>query len=138
MEEENEFSWQEELIKKYPKIFPKTFYFECLGGWSHILDNACGLIQSHIDYQLSKDKDIDAEAFQVIAVQVKEKFGGLRFYVNHTDDYVSGIIGLAESLSYNICETCGDKAVKINSENAYNQYWSFTACEKHKNPNRRE
>lgn len=123
--------WQEELIKKYPKIFPKTFYFECGEGWYDILDNACGLIQSHIDYEISRNKDIDADAFQVIAVQVKEKFGGLRFYVNHTDKYIDGVIGLAESMSYNICETCGDKAVKKDSENGHNQYWSFASCEKH-------
>jgi hypothetical protein len=125
--------WQDQLIKKYPKIFPKTFYFECGEGWYELLDNACGLIQSHIDYEISKNKDIDAEAFQVIATQVKEKFGGLRFYVNHSDKYITGVINFAESMSYNICEVCGDKAVKRDSEEDQDSYWSFgfAVCEKH-------
>lgn len=39
--------------------------------------------------------------------QIKEKFGGLRFYYMGGDDYIDGAIALAEMLSYNICETCG-------------------------------
>lgn len=63
--------------------------------------------------------------FDVVAVQVKEKFGGLRFYY-HTEpkpgvseemidgDYakevsgrVYGMVDLAEHLSYVTCESCG-------------------------------
>jgi hypothetical protein len=39
--------------------------------------------------------------------QIKEKFGGLRFYYSGGDDEISGMVGLAESLSYKICESCG-------------------------------
>ena len=39
--------------------------------------------------------------------QVKEKFGGLRFYMDNADDYVYGILSMAESLSFRTCETCG-------------------------------
>lgn len=45
------------------------------------------------------------EPFRV--VQVKEKFGSLRFYTNYTTDKISKIIDKAESDSYSICEECG-------------------------------
>jgi hypothetical protein len=47
------------------------------------------------------------EEWQVEATQVKEKFGGLRFYINGADDTVYGMITLAEHMSYGICEMCG-------------------------------
>ena len=51
--------------------------------------------------------EIKEEMSQVVAEQVKEKFGTLRFYTNGTDDYISGAISMAESMSANICEVCG-------------------------------
>lgn len=39
--------------------------------------------------------------------QIKEKFGGLRFYYSGGDKEISGMTRLAESLSYKICEYCG-------------------------------
>jgi hypothetical protein len=44
---------------------------------------------------------------QVVAAQVKEKFGGLRFYCEGGDSIIRGMVTLAESLSYKICENCG-------------------------------
>lgn len=39
--------------------------------------------------------------------QIKEKFGGLRFYYSGGDKVIHGMVSLAESLSYKICESCG-------------------------------
>ena len=39
--------------------------------------------------------------------QIKEKFGGLRFYYSGGDNKIDGMASLAESLSYRICEFCG-------------------------------
>lgn len=44
---------------------------------------------------------------QVTVDQVKEKFGGLRFYYTGGDDVIHGMVWLAESMSYNTCEICG-------------------------------
>lgn len=49
----------------------------------------------------------DEEEWQVEAVQVKEKFGTLRFYINGGDDLIYGMIWLAEVMSKGICEMCG-------------------------------
>jgi len=39
--------------------------------------------------------------------QIKEKFGGLCFYYFGGDEEISGMVRLAESLSYITCEYCG-------------------------------
>jgi hypothetical protein len=44
---------------------------------------------------------------QVVAVQVKEKFGTLRFYVNGGDDTTRGMIQMAEAMTAVTCEECG-------------------------------
>jgi hypothetical protein len=49
-------------------------------------------------------------SLDVVAAQVKEKFGGLRFYVDGADDVVHNYITFAEELSYEICERCGSTA----------------------------
>lgn len=65
-------------------------YVYCGPGWK-------GLYEPLID--LCKLKDIRVD-------QVKEKFGGLRFYVNKPD--LDMIIYAAESMSWHTCEECGE------------------------------
>jgi hypothetical protein len=45
---------------------------------------------------------------QVTLDQVKEKFGTLRFYYSGGDEYISGMVSLAESLTGVTCESCGN------------------------------
>ena len=45
---------------------------------------------------------------QVTLDQVKEKFGTLRFYYTGGDDYISGMVSLAESMTAVTCENCGN------------------------------
>lgn len=60
---------------------------------------------------------------QVIATQVKEKFGGLRFYERGCNkDYPA--ISFAESLSYHICEKCGSTKNVGQTDG-----WIYTRCE---------
>lgn len=44
---------------------------------------------------------------QVVAEQVKEKFGSLRFYYRGGDEYIHGLTAMAESMSGIICIGCG-------------------------------
>jgi hypothetical protein len=41
-------------------------------------------------------------------MQIKEKYGGLRFYIYGADDWVYDVIMKAEDESYTICEYCGE------------------------------
>jgi len=92
---------------KYPKFlkakFPEMFDESCIEiaigeGWSHIVTSLCSAIQFQIDHN---DPD------QIKVLQIKEKFGGLRFYASGCNDYLQGMISFAESLSYRTCEFCG-------------------------------
>ncbi len=111
----------EQLCKKYPLIFKNRhgdmretlmcFGFEHGDGWYQILDSLCGNIQSYIDW---KNRSAAAgykdwkEVPQVVAVQVKEKFGGLRFYYDGGDEHISGMVRMAESWASVTCEECGN------------------------------
>jgi len=95
---------QEKLFQKYPKIFRQrnldktetAMYYgiQCPDRWYDIIDTLCSQIEKH-----TERKDIVCEA-----MQVKEKFGGLRFYAAETDDYINGLIAMSESLSFKIKE----------------------------------
>lgn len=71
---------------------------------------------------------MEQEAEKVPTVtQVKEKFGGLRFYVSTATDEQYGMIRLAEALSYNTCEICGSRG-RLGGNG-----WFSTRCAKHRN-----
>lgn len=62
---------------------------------------------------------------QVVADQVKEKFGTLRFYYHGGDSKVDGMVRMAESMSAVSCETCGSPG-KLRSGG-----WLQTLCDEH-------
>lgn len=62
---------------------------------------------------------------QVVAAQIKEKFGGLRFYYEGGDDYVYGLVTFAEIMSESTCEVCGDAGKSRGGP------WVETLCNKH-------
>jgi hypothetical protein len=66
---------------------------------------------------------------QIVASQVKEKFGGLRFYVQGASDVQYAVINWAESLSYHICEKCGS-----TKNIGQTQGWITTLCKECANP----
>ena len=43
----------------------------------------------------------------IVVIQVKEKFGGLRFYVDGAPDWYYDLIDYYEAKSLTICESCG-------------------------------
>jgi hypothetical protein len=93
------------LCTRYPAIFTTggsagqhLFGFECGDGWFTLIDGACELIQRHIE----------TDGVQPLrALQVKQKFGGLRFYYRYGSDYAAAVVDLTESLSPHVCEVCG-------------------------------
>ena len=105
---------QDKLFEKFPKIFRQKdlsmqetcMYWgcDCGDGWYNIIDTLCHQIQLHIEHNLSKDED--PEVVNVEATQVKEKYGGLCFYYIGGNDFISGLVSMAESLSEKTCEEC--------------------------------
>lgn len=121
---------------KFPSMFAEPYGGFCVGeGWWPILESLCDNIQSHIDWvnetreRLLKDNpydhDIPDEVAQVVVHQIKEKFGGLRFYCQGGDREVRGMIRMAESWAARTCEQCG-KPGKIRHGG-----WQQTLCDEH-------
>jgi hypothetical protein len=77
--------------------------------------------------QLARTELAEAMAKVPVAVQVKEKFGGLRFYVHGGTDKHHALISFAEELSYKICEDCG----AMQDTKTYTQGWNRTLCPTH-------
>lgn len=86
-------------------------FFSVSDGWLGIIKR---LIEDLIE--LGWDKEI---------CQVKEKFGGLRFYINTGSEAIWQRIQLAESSSYITCEKCGELG-QVRGDG-----WITTLCEKH-------
>jgi hypothetical protein len=114
---------QEKLFDKYPKIFgdrskPKTETCMCWGlevgdGWYSLIDVLCEALtytystSVKVDEEDGKRLGIEpysgsyyfmVEPPQVIATQVKEKYGTLRFY--YREEYSKEIMSLVETGKY--------------------------------------
>ena len=120
------------LCQRYPKMMVNRdksmmetcmcWGFECGDGWFNILDQLMGSIQHHIDWKNKKEEVVA----QVTLNQVKEKFGTLRFYYSGGDDYIDGLVTMAESMSGVTCEECGLPGTQTQGG------WIKTACAAHR------
>jgi hypothetical protein len=85
----------------------------------------CGKIITQELIDEAKAKMEEEEVKVPVAVQVKEKFGGLRFYVQAATSKHYDFISFAESMSYRTCEVCG------NPGKRYTDGWHQTLCDIH-------
>lgn len=107
------------LCREFPTLFKDRhadmratcmcWGFACGDGWFNLIHQLC--------------KDIVAIAPDTVATQVKEKFGGLRFYIFSAPEEVHDLIGRARVASLKICEQCGQPG-KPNE-----QGWIRTLCD---------
>jgi len=68
-------------------------------------------------------RDVPKKICQVVASQVKEKFGTLRFYYNGGDEYIHGLAAMAEAMSARTCESCSAPATQSKGG------WIKTMCQ---------
>ena len=137
------------LIAKYPKIFKPydgnpgdVNWHGVPEGWLSTIDDLCGSIQHYIDYvtryvpnpdyiegseydrnDITTHKLISKHPNQVTCTQIKEKFGGLRFYENGADNVVDGMIKMADFICSNTCQECGSR-----NDLGQTKGWIATMC----------
>ena len=124
------------------------FGIECGDGWYNIIDTLCWHIQHEVDRphediikytEYLEDPELPEATVtyfqqqivesrkriipQVEATQVKEKFGGLRFYTFGSNEKIDALISFAESMSECTCEKCG----RPGTQNE--RGWISTRCE---------
>lgn len=137
----------ERLAKRWPDLIEKAEqqYFGVGAGWFNIIDALCGRMSHEVGqarYKLTYAMENqggkyamtipDAEAALAKAIedlpvieQIKEKFGGLRFYVRNSTDEVGHYISFAEQMSYKTCEICGNPGERRSGN------WIKTLCDHH-------
>jgi hypothetical protein len=91
----------EKKIKDKLKHPYELFGVECGKGWYDLLKPIVEYIEKY-----NEDKE---EEQKIRFTQIKEKWGGLRVYVNFGTDELFKLIEQAEDESYNICEDCGTR-----------------------------
>jgi len=112
----------ETLLKDFPKLYRQYYLpmtetcmnwgFDCGDGWFDLI------------YDLSQKLEIASPTTE--ATQVKQKYGGLRFYNNGTTEDGEKLVRDAEQKSYHTCEECGKKGKLIND-----LPWIQTLCKEH-------
>jgi hypothetical protein len=120
-------SYIENLSNKFQYLFTeiddkqpiKLFGAEVSEGWKNLLD---GLLVKLITLDPSHTVRI---------LQIKEKFGGLRFYVNGANEQIHELISEYEDNSLYICEVCGEPGTLHVTG-----HWYQTRCSKHKGDSR--
>ncbi len=111
-----------DLKRKHPTLFPRRFQFACGQGWIGILADLLDALEAELPAGI---------AFRI--VQIKEKFGALRFYQDIQPKLPAALqwriyrlIALAEARSLHVCEQCGRPGGLWNREGFY-----LTACDIH-------
>ena len=101
----------EKLMTAYPQLFPKDAdgkprepdcHVWCPVGWQPMVEELCSKVAQIVD-----EHNLTFEIGQI-----KEKFGGLRFYYSYEGDRVDEISDLihgAEERSFNVCEVTGEE-----------------------------
>jgi hypothetical protein len=117
------------MEERFPKMFKDQPYggFACGEGWWKIIEELCGQIQHHADHKNRQFNEFNRGQGcpQVVVRQIKEKFGGLRFYYDGGDDVVDGMVRMAESWAGASCETCSAPGTRRSGG------WIRTLCDVH-------
>ena len=90
-------------------------------GWWPIIKSLSANIQHYLDWKNKTEEVVP----QVRVRQVKEKFGGLRFYYDGGDEHVSGMVRMAEAWADASCEQCGAPGTRRHGG------WIRTLCDTH-------
>jgi hypothetical protein len=127
--------------------------FEVGDGWADLLDTTCAMIyapylQATRRYKYARENegtspylgadvitavDVERERLKMaeaaenipVATQIKEKYGGLRFYYDGGTPEVAAYIDFAEFHSERICDVCGAPGKPRGNG------WIRTVCDQH-------
>ena len=113
-------SLQQKLIDAYPDfgIQDLEFGIETHNGWYNLLNDLC--------------RELKENEFKGKVKQIKQKFGGLRFYTDEATDKDYKIIYRYEEKSFTVCEKCGKQAyervmhgwITVLCEDCYSEWTS--------------
>jgi hypothetical protein len=89
---------------------PMNFGFDGVGkGWRQLLWDLCVELEPHVE-TLNREIADREPRMDFVVLQVKEKFGGLRFYTSFTSEVIDDCIRRAQERALNTCMDCGQPA----------------------------
>lgn len=97
------------LIKRHPHLFKHIRVIHCGLGWYNLLEALAEKL----------------EPLGVQALQVKEKFAGLCFYLSEGNERAEALIKKAEEKSIKTCDQCGAPGA------VFGTYYVSTRCAEH-------
>jgi len=121
---------ERKLVERWPHWFDvqgdirKTLMprgFQCGDGWFDLIQRLCERLEplvSELTATLPFGKHFEVQ-------QVKQKFGGLRFYVSHRSAAIDAEIAGASLDSQCTCEDCGHPGTLRKKDG-----WLVTLCDK--------
>lgn len=117
------------LIAECPLLFrrpdgERNFYFEIQPGWYKPVRELC-LALEKVAEGLEAPTEEDAPDPRPRVVQIKEKFGGLRFYYYGWNDETTALVQATEAACWKICEACGEPGERRRDR------WIQTLCDAH-------
>ena len=120
---------EQRLLERWPRWFDTEGDIRCTAmprgfehddGWFDILWRLC----EDLEPLVAEFEQESGTQFEVL--QVKEKFGGLRFYVNcRRNEAIRQRIGIAADESFRTCEICGQPGTLREAR------WIKTLCDEH-------
>jgi hypothetical protein len=120
---------EQRLVERWPTWFNTGGDIRCTAmprgfehddGWFEIVWRLC----EDLEPLVAEFEEAGGQKFEVL--QVKEKFGGLRFYVNcRKEKVISQRIGIAVQESFHTCEICGQPGTLREDS------WIKTLCDEH-------
>lgn len=134
--EEEYDAFAKKMEEAYPAMFENPYGGFCIGpGWWPIVEQLCGQIDAYTKWKnntraaLLKENPhnhpVPDEVTQVRVAQIKEKFGGLRFYYDGGDERIYGMVRMAEIWAGNSCEECSKPGKRRSGG------WIKTLCDEH-------
>lgn len=141
---EHDVNKYDQLAKDFPAFVQGFHGFGVGDGWYDLIRALCGMINNYVE---NHNKDVEYRLGLIAEgkkqhtdwspdlltpiqmpriMQVKEKFGGLRFYINGGDKRIQHWIEFAEAMSYKICEDCGAPGTVRNDTG-----WVHVKCDLH-------
>lgn len=126
MEIEQYDEFEKRLKERFPNMFSQPYGGIAVGeGWWPIVESLCSRIQHYLNW-INKNHEKHPVVPQVVVTQIKEKFGGFRFYYDGGDDKIQGMVSMAEAWADHSCEKCGSPG------SSGGRGWIQTLCPTHR------
>ena len=135
-EEQRYEAFIEGLSAKYPEMYKNVYCGISINeGWFQIIESLSAILYHEVQYNNKRraallvdnryDQEIPEELEFPEVHQIKEKFGGLRFYAENLSKHAQGAVRMAEAMAERTCEYCGKPGELRHGG------WVKTLCDEH-------